>query len=263
MSHSAREAPHRLHLLGLPQLVLELLALGDVHHRADHPGAPPVRVAEHVAAVVDLGVRAVRAPAAVLRAPALVAALDGGVDVGHHPLAILRMDELVPPGDVRADLLLGIAEEGLDALVPPEPVADQIPVPYRVVGGARDELEALLALTEGAHQALGGAARDLLVREELGVADGERGLGGQARQDGLVLIGEGPGRAVVDVEQALDAVFDEHRDRHLGVDAETPDALLVVVADPGIAEVVARAHRAPLHEDEPAQASPRLDAGVG
>ena len=193
VGHPAREPPHRLHLLGLPQLVLELLALGDVHHGADHPDAPAVRVAQHVAAVVDLGVRAVGAPAAVLRAPARVAALDGGVDVGHHPLAILRVDQLVPPGDVRADLLLGVAEEGLDALVPPEPVAHQVPVPHRVVGGARDELEALLTLAEGAHQPLRGAARDLLVREELGVADGERGLGGQARQDGLLLIGEGAG----------------------------------------------------------------------
>ena len=263
VGHPAREAPHRFHLLGLSQLVLELLAPGDVHHGADHADTPPVGLAEHVAAVVDLRVRAVRAPAAVLRAPARVAALDGGVDVGHHPVAILRVDQLVPPGDVRPDLLLGVAEEGLDALVPPEPVADQVPVPHRVVGSARDELEALLALAEGAHEPLGGAARDLLVREELGVADGERGLGGQARQDGLVPVGEGPGRAVVDVEQALDAILDEHRDRHLGVDAEALDVLLVAVADPGIAEVVAGAHRAALGEDEAAEAPAGLDAGVG
>ena len=72
-----------------------------------------------------------------------------------------------------------------------------------------------------------------------------------------------PGRAVVDVEQALDAIVDEHRDRHLGVDAEALDALLVALADPGIAEVVARAHRAALREDEAAQAPAGLDAGVG
>src|SRR6185503_20776417 len=111
----------------------------------------------HVAAVEDLRVGAVRAPAAVLRAPALVAALHGGADVGHHALPLLGMQQPVPPGDVGAHLVLAVAEESLDPLVPPHRVAHEVPVPHRVVGGAGHELEALLALAQRAHQPLRGA----------------------------------------------------------------------------------------------------------
>src|SRR4029453_10248490 len=151
------------HLLGLPELVLELLALGDVHHRADHPSRAALAVAEHVAAVEYAGVRAVGPQVPVLRAPALGAAVDRRADVAHHPLAILGVDALVPPGDVGRDLVRGVAEERLHALVQPQLVAHQIPVPPRRVGPAAPNLKALLALAQRAHQALGGAASQLLV----------------------------------------------------------------------------------------------------
>ncbi len=169
----------------------------------------------------------------------------------------------MPPGGVGPHLLLAVAEEGPDALVPPDRVAHQIPVPHRVVGGPGDELEALLALAQRADQAFRGAAGELLVREKLGVADRERGLGGQTDQDGLVLIGEEPRGTVVDVEQALDAVVDEHRDRHLGLDAEAADALLVTIAGLGSAARVGGAQRAALQQHATAQTLPRPDAGVG
>ena len=260
---AARQAAHRLHLLGLPELFLEPEALGDVHHRADHPRGPAVPVVQHVAAVEDAGVRAVGAAAAILRAPALGAALHRRVDVALHALAIVRMDRLVPPRDVRADLLRGVAEQGAHALVPPQRIAHEIPVPHRVVGGARDELEALLALPQRPDQPLGGAAGDLLGLEDLGVADRDGGLRGQPHQDRLVLVGERAGRAVVDVEQALDAVVDQDRYHHLGDDPERGHLPLVVAADPRVAEVVVRPYRPALPEREAAEPLAGLDTDAG
>ena len=241
MSHPAREPPDRLHLLGLPELVLELLALGDVHHGADHPHGLALAVVQHVPPVEHVGVGAVDLPVSVFRAPALRPAVDRGVDVGHDAVPILGVDVLVPPRDVGADLLWRVAEDRGDPLVPPQRVAHQVPVPHRVVGGARHELEALLALPEGPDQPFGGAARQLLVREQLGVANREGGLGGQPDEDRLVLVGERAGGAVVHVEQALDAVLDEHRHRHLGTNAEPADALEVAAAQPGVLQIVTRA----------------------
>jgi hypothetical protein len=108
-----------------------------------------------------------------------------------------------------------------------------------------------------------GAAGELLVGEELGVANRQRGLRGQSHEDGLVLIGERAGRAVVRVEQALDAVVDEHRHHHLGADPEIAHLLAVVVADAGILKIVARAHRPALDQHEAAQPLAGLDPDAG
>ena len=49
---AAREPADRLHLLRLPELILELAAVGDVLHRADHLRGPALGVPEDVRLLV-------------------------------------------------------------------------------------------------------------------------------------------------------------------------------------------------------------------
>src|SRR5262249_40217342 len=141
---------------------LGALALADVAHGTDCAGGLALGIADHVAAVEDVGVGAVPAPEAVLRRPELFSAVEPVVEVGEHALAIFRVDALIPPPLLGWSVGVGISEQGPNPLAPPGPVLPEVPVPDRVVGGEGNQAEALLALPGGSFRALalGDVARD-------------------------------------------------------------------------------------------------------
>ena len=63
---AAREPADRFHLLRLPELILELTAVGHVLHRPDHPPRASLSVAEDVRLLVHPADRAVRTHDAML-----------------------------------------------------------------------------------------------------------------------------------------------------------------------------------------------------
>jgi hypothetical protein len=73
------------------------------------------------------------------------------------------------------------------------------------------------------------------------------------------VVGEHTGRAVIHVEEPLDAVVDEDRHRHLGLDAQPPDPFHVAGAETRIAQVVARAQGPALLEHLAAEPLAGLD----
>src|SRR5439155_920808 len=77
-----------------------------------------------------------------------LAALDRALDVLLHPRRVLRVDARGPRVDERADLGRVVAEHAAEVVVPPKLVGEEVPVPDHVVGGARDDLEALQALLQ-------------------------------------------------------------------------------------------------------------------
>ena len=74
--------------------------------------------------------------------------MNDRVGAGHDARAIIGMNVPMPPLDIRADLVGHIAEQRLHPLVPPERVRGEIPAPNRIVGGARSDLESLLAFAQ-------------------------------------------------------------------------------------------------------------------
>ena len=121
------------------------LALGDVHHGADHPDRLSSRVAHHVRPVHDGRVRPVGAPETVLLRPGLAVTLEDGVDARLHPLSVVGVDALLPPGVV-GYLPRGVAEHLLQRPVPHLRVGGEVRVPDDVVRRPRDQPESLLAL---------------------------------------------------------------------------------------------------------------------
>ena len=63
--------------------------------------------------------------------------------LGVDPCTIFGMNAIGSPGSICPDIHGGIVEQGRDALIPPEAVGREVPVPNRVVGRARHDLEAL------------------------------------------------------------------------------------------------------------------------
>ena len=112
-------------------------------------------------------------------------------------------------------------------------------------------------------QALRRAAAVLAALVDAGVAERDRGLVGEPRQDGLIPIRERPRRAVVDVEQALDPAVDRDRNDQGGPDAVGLDEREVVLAEAGIAGVVLRPEGAAAPQHQAAEALARLDRHAG
>nr|WP_281684909.1 calcium-binding protein [Thalassobaculum salexigens] len=64
------------------------------------------------------------------------------------PLPILRVDEVVPAFAMRRGTAGGMAEDRLEVGADPDGVAEHVPVPHHVGGGARDRPEAFLAVAQ-------------------------------------------------------------------------------------------------------------------
>jgi hypothetical protein len=106
---------------------------------------------------------------------------------------------------------------------------------------------------------LGLRARPLGRRQELGVADRDRGVVGQLAQDHLVVVGERLPSPVVDAEQALELGADDDRHHHDRDDLLAGDGgqVLVVPREAGIAGGVVAPYRLAGGEHESAGAAPR------
>ncbi len=115
-----------------------------------------------MAAVQHVGVGAVLAPKAVFSRPVFAAAGDDAVDIRDNAVIVVGMDAGRPRFDGRLHFIPPIAEQGLEALVPPELVGLQIPVPDGIVRSFGQQAETLLALAEPLlnQPPLGDVARD-------------------------------------------------------------------------------------------------------
>ena len=138
---------HAEALFAVTQRLLRFLARGDVEHRADQSDRLAIRVVDDVAAIVDVGVGAIRAQEAIFVGPE-VSARNVERDARRDALAIVGMDVALPPFGLARRLVGGIAEERLQAFVPPHQIGGEVPVADRVVGGAAEHAEALFALAQ-------------------------------------------------------------------------------------------------------------------
>ena len=135
-------------LLGLPKHLLRPAALGNVHHGAEHANGTTVGVAHQVGPVDHRRVGAVGVPETVLVGPHPRVAEQDGLEARHHPVPVLRVQVLLPPGGV-GDLPRRVAEHRLDRAVPHLPVGEYVAVPERLVGRPGDQPVALLARPQG------------------------------------------------------------------------------------------------------------------
>ena len=108
----------------------------------------------------------------------------------------------------------------------------------------------------------GVAARPLLAGEELHVSQRDGGVVGQPHQDGLVALAERARAAVVDVDQALDALAHPDRCDHHRLAALGADHRRVVGMQAAIVEDVGGAHRAAGRQHLTAEALARLQQHV-
>jgi hypothetical protein len=108
----ARELAHRLHLLRLAQLLLELHPLRDVADDAEHVGRAPVGVAEQPPARLEPDKVPVLVAEAVGERLMRHLAREELLDPGLGPRRVVRMHEL---GDGPADQLLGLVAHDVPA----------------------------------------------------------------------------------------------------------------------------------------------------
>ncbi len=72
------------------------------------------------------------------------------VNSGGDPIAILRMDVIEPPLDLRKDLVLLVPEYVFDGIIPDESAGLDVPVPDDVVRGSCHEAKTLVGRAHGA-----------------------------------------------------------------------------------------------------------------
>jgi hypothetical protein len=135
----------------LRDALLVSLARGEVLHPADHANGRAARVAQDVSPVEHPDVVAAPMTEAVLRRPALGAALDRARDHRAPRVDVVGVNAVETELNARLDLGPRVPEEGLHALVPPERVRDHVPVPDGVVRGPREHAKALFAEPHGVH----------------------------------------------------------------------------------------------------------------
>ena len=163
-------------LRGEPELLLArarrrlgALALGEVLHGPDHAQRPAGLVAQHGPAIEHVGIGAVGAAEAIFIRPGFAGAVDEGVDALVDPRPVVGMDVLDPPlGAGAVTRGVGMAEGGVDGLVPDHGVGGEVPIPDGVVGRPRREPVALRGLAQGFFRAT--ALRDVAVQQGEAVA---------------------------------------------------------------------------------------------
>src|SRR3989442_469279 len=119
VSHAARQAADRLHLLRLAELPLQVTALGHVEHGADHPHGPARVVALDVRPLLDDALLAARPDDAVLD-DVRHAVADGPADRladARHVVGVDGPEEGFVRGGKRAGL---VAEDAVHLVRPPQ-----------------------------------------------------------------------------------------------------------------------------------------------
>src|SRR5260221_13428875 len=84
----------------------------------------------------------------VLAGPDVTAGRYDGVHAGEHPLPVVWMNPFLGHLGFRGPAARRIPEQDLRPFIPPDFVAGGVPFPNRFVGGARHQLEPLLALAQ-------------------------------------------------------------------------------------------------------------------
>ena len=108
----------------------------------------PIAVEHHEPTIVDVGVRAINAAKAIFERPLLTAIVDRRRHGPQDPFLIVRMDSVAPPFDRTFGGVVRLAKTGPVALVSPEAVLAQVPIPDSVLRGGRDHLKPLLAFAQ-------------------------------------------------------------------------------------------------------------------
>ena len=121
MRDAAREPADRFHLLRLPELVLELTAVGHVLHRPDHPPRASLGVAEDVRLLVHPADRPVRTHDAMLD---IVGDAVGDGRAARRPdrVPIVRVQERVERVGRSLELAQRHAKDAVRFRGPPEPI---------------------------------------------------------------------------------------------------------------------------------------------
>src|SRR5688572_24482452 len=99
-------------------------------------------------AIEDEGIAPVAATEAILARPGLLARLEGLLESSQRPRQVLRMNAAGPALEGKFDFIRGVTEGGREIFVPPEDILPHVPVPNDVRGGARHQLEPLVALAQ-------------------------------------------------------------------------------------------------------------------
>ena len=126
-----------------PQIDLVAIALGDVEHAADRADRAAVRIAQQRATIEHLGVTAVLAQQAIAVFPFARIGRDRAIEAVGDARAIVGMQHRIDRVPRRADLVALVAEHREIAVAAPGGAGGHVPVPDRIVGRARDQLEAL------------------------------------------------------------------------------------------------------------------------
>ena len=141
MGDAACELSDRLHLLGLAQLILQGLLLGDVLVQSDHAHRLALRVPDHQPVRLDVFQGAVRMQDAVLQAVFSLAP-DGRLQRPCHHFPVIGVQQPLPLLDaVKRRAGVGRVEL-IHLVVPDEPVVPDVPVPDAQVGRGGGKLEA-------------------------------------------------------------------------------------------------------------------------
>ena len=125
------------------------LALADVGHAAYHAQGLALGIADHKAPVQHPEVVAVFMADAVFALPGVAAALHGGLQRGHHTLAVFGVQACNEGIGVGHLGVVRQTQHFAKAPTPPQGVGAHIPVPHRVGGGACHQGQALFGNAQG------------------------------------------------------------------------------------------------------------------
>lgn len=109
-------------------------------------------------AVEDICIGAIQTAKAILVGPGHLAAIDDRVDRPVNTCTVIRMDMRQPPVTGAVDVCQRMAVRMFQRIVPQHVIADQIPVPDRIVGRLRGQPITHLGVFHGeARKVLAGA----------------------------------------------------------------------------------------------------------
>src|SRR5205823_12124503 len=113
--------------------LLRALAVGQVHHGADHAHGMLLSISDDVAAIKDVRVISVSFAKAVFIRPSAGVGMNDSVDASQDALPIIRMKARAPRFQAHPRLFRSITKKGLEAGIPPEGIVDDVIIQARDV----------------------------------------------------------------------------------------------------------------------------------
>ena len=155
----------RAQQIALPgQRLLRLLALGDVHVRAEHPDGAVLCVAQHLAVREDPAIGTVLVPQPELDLIRWPRRREAAAHALHDAVVVLRVQALLPFLEAAGQIRVRVAELALPLRREIDLVRLNVPVPEPGVGGLDGELQAGLRFQQHRLRLL--AVGDVHVRAE-------------------------------------------------------------------------------------------------